>query len=156
MKENTGREGWASVILALWDKSDEDGGVFLKDVGIGQVIEVHTKDAIYQMVVVDKESDFVAVTSDGEHIAQPEVWCLIGSTWGTAVIKRGFVGVNMRLEMQMADSRRTLISMNVDTIKIWENRRQAAVLVAAAKENRRRKTPLPQRFFRWCSKLFGK
>ncbi len=154
MKNEDGE--WSPRLVDMINQSAADGGRFLTDLKHYEVLEVYTKDAIYQMVVVDKENSLVAVTSDGEHITEPEIWCLVGSTWGSSVIKRDFVGVNMRLEMQMADSRRTLISMSVDTIKIWDNPRQAAVLAVAAKENRQRKCSRWRRFLRWCSKLLAK
>lgn len=77
-------------------QSDIDGGVHLRDVAVGAVLEVRTRNHLY--LVENLGEGRVAISGHDKYCPAPVTVRLTGSTWGGSMIKRHFVGRHMRME----------------------------------------------------------
>ncbi|HYM10461.1 MAG TPA: hypothetical protein VEU62_07005 [Bryobacterales bacterium] len=76
--------------------SEIEGGVFLKDVPVGVVLEIETKNRLYRL---ENRGDGKALISGHpEHCPDPVLVKVHGSTWGKSMIKMQFIGLGMHLE----------------------------------------------------------
>ena len=85
-------------INARLKKSAADGGVYLKNLKAGDVVTVETRNSTYVIAVADpKERD--VVISGGRFFTEPTKVSINGSTWGGSMLKIGFIGNGMALEI---------------------------------------------------------
>jgi hypothetical protein len=83
-------------INAKIKKSAADGGVFLKSLKAGDLVTVHTRNSIYSIEVVDGTTVNI---EGGRYFPKPTEANINGSTWGGPMIKAGFIGNEMALEI---------------------------------------------------------
>jgi hypothetical protein len=77
-------------------QSEIEGGVFLQDLRPDTVLDIHTQHHTYRAVVLAENS--VLISGHPEYCPEPVPVAVAGSTWGGAMLKRGFVGRGMHLE----------------------------------------------------------
>jgi len=77
------------------NQSEEDGGVWLKDVSVGDTIFVKTKNTKY---VIKKTEKGFKIEGNKIYCPNPTSCTINGSTWGASMLKIGFIGVGMHME----------------------------------------------------------
>lgn len=82
-------------INANLEQSEKDGGVWLKDLKIGDTVFVQTQNSMYRIV---KTSDGYTIEGHPKYCPKPTEARINGSTWGGSMIKSGFLGGGMHLE----------------------------------------------------------
>ncbi len=79
-------------------QSEIDGGVFLRHLPAGSLLEVETQNRRY---VLENQGDGKAlIAGHPEFCPQPVLVEVHGSTWGGSMLKMGFLGRGMRLEFR--------------------------------------------------------
>jgi hypothetical protein len=79
-------------------QSEVEGGLALRDLAIHAVVEVETKHNTYR--IENLGDGQVMISGHPDICPQPVLVSLHGSTWGTPMIKTGFIGRGMGLEFQ--------------------------------------------------------
>ncbi len=102
-------------------QSEIEGGVHLRDVPPGTVLEVQTRNRAY---IIEYQGRGQALIS-GHPVFCPEpvLVSIHGSTWGGSMIKERFIGRGMRMEFGRPAQQPITTSVIVD---VRESRRQAA------------------------------
>jgi hypothetical protein len=77
-------------------QSEIEGGVHLRDVAPGTVLEIETENRAYTLQYQGLGQAFIS----GHPVFCPEpiLVTIHGSTWGGSMIKSGYIGRGMRLE----------------------------------------------------------
>lgn len=83
-------------------QSEIEGGVYLKDIPEGQGVDIETRNRHYTLV---KKEGKVFLWGHPIYCALPIEVRLNGSTWGGSMLKVGFIGRGMRLEVVLSDGR---------------------------------------------------
>jgi hypothetical protein len=79
-------------------QSEIEGGVHLRDVPSGAVLEVRTLNHSY--TIVHQNSGQALIWGHPEFCPDPVMVTIHGSTWGGTMIKEGYIGRGMRLEFR--------------------------------------------------------
>jgi len=79
-------------------KSEEDGGVWLDQLEVGERLYVQTHNTLYE---IEKREDGFYISGNVHYCPKPTKAYITGSTFGGSVIKAGFVGVGMYLEFML-------------------------------------------------------
>lgn len=134
----SGEEHIDPRLVALMKKSEKDGGILLKDVPDPDeaVVEVYTQNSLYEIAIIDTEKHEVAVRGNGRVFPEPELCYLRGSTWGGSMVKIGWIGVGMRLEVN-GDTSGLVSTSAVKTIKVKKDRARADAMRQRAKATAR-------------------
>ena len=77
-------------------QSEIEGGVALKDLPEGTLLEVLTKSRIYHLEV--KSDGKVLILGHPKYCPDPVLVYVNGSTWGGSMLKTGFIGRGMHME----------------------------------------------------------
>ena len=77
-------------------QSEIDGGVYLRDVRPGTVLEVTTRNRAYTILYQGR--DHALISGHPVFCPEPVPVTIHGSTWGGSMIKTRFIGRGMRLE----------------------------------------------------------
>ncbi len=77
-------------------QSEIEGGVFFDELPVGAVLDVETRHHTY--TVENRGDGKILIVGHPTYCPQPVLVNLHGSTWGTALIKRRFIGRGMRME----------------------------------------------------------
>jgi len=77
-------------------QSEIEGGVALDDLPLRAVLEVETKNNVYQ--IENRGDGKVMISGHAEYCPEPVMVHLHGSTWGTPMIKMRFIGRGMGME----------------------------------------------------------
>ena len=77
-------------------QSEIEGGVHLRDLPPGTVLEVRTQNRDY--TILYKGWDEALISGHPEFCPQPVPVTIHGSTWGGSMLKARFIGRGMRLE----------------------------------------------------------
>jgi len=99
----------ASPLQPLEDFALESGcsdGIDFRSLDIGTVVNVHTRYSCYRLVVIDPE-DKRALVKGGQFFVESTEVRIEGATAGGTAIKRGWIGIGLRLEMLNLDKRIT-------------------------------------------------
>lgn len=129
--EHPGEKNIDPRLLAKIKQSDKDDGIFLEDVPDNHIVEAHTQNSIYTIAVVDKKKSKVAIQGNNKYLTQPEVCYLRGSTFGGSMIKVGWIGVGMHLEVNLAIGG-IMTTSPIKTVKVKEDANKAMELVEKA------------------------
>lgn len=81
--------------------SEIEGGVYLKDLTVGTVLSIRTRNSAYTLEVRSTpKADGVKLFISGhqKYCPEPRSAHIYGSTWGGSMIKVGFIGRGMNLE----------------------------------------------------------
>jgi hypothetical protein len=107
----TGRtlDGFASLL------GDTDG-VDVRELAPGTVVIVRTRHSVYRLVIIEPETRRVLISGGG--------WCplpteaqLVGATGGGSMLKPGWIGVALRVELQQLNQRITTSVVDAITIE---------------------------------------
>ena len=90
-------------------------GVALQSLEAGTVLEVITRHSHYRLVILDPARNSVLVTGGRLFPESSEVRCE-GATAGGSVLKAGWIGVGLRLEMSIG--RQTITTSRVQSVTI--------------------------------------
>lgn len=77
-------------------RSEIEGGVFLKDMPVGAVLEIETKNRLYRLE--NCGGGKALISGHPKHCPEPVLVKVHGSTWGKSMIKMQFIGRGMHLE----------------------------------------------------------
>lgn len=78
------------------DQSERDGGMWLKDVAVGDKIRVRTVNTTY--VVERVGADDWLISGHHKFCPEPTPVKIAGSTWGGSMLKMRWIGVGMYME----------------------------------------------------------
>lgn len=93
-------------------QSEIEGGVHLRDLAVGTVLEVQTRNRVYRLV---NERDGAAwISGHPVFCPDPVLVDIHGSTWGGSMIRERYIGRGMRLEFGHPDFWRVTTSCIVD------------------------------------------
>ena len=79
----------------LGDADDVD----VRELAAGAIVSVRTRNSCYRLVIVEPESQRVLV-SGGDWFPESTEVHLVGSTGGGSMLKPGWIGVGLRLELR--------------------------------------------------------
>jgi hypothetical protein len=87
---------FADAINTAICQSEIDGGVELGRLATGAVVEVITRHHIY--TVENRGDGDVMISGHPKYCPEPTLVRFHGSTWGTPMIRRRYIGREMRME----------------------------------------------------------
>lgn len=102
-------------------QSEVEGGVHLRDVLPGTVLEVRTRNRAY--TIEYQGCGQALISGHPVFCPEPVLVSIHGSTWGGSMIKERFIGRGMRMEFGRPAQQPITTSVIVD---VRESRRQAA------------------------------
>jgi hypothetical protein len=79
-------------------QSEIEGGVYLDDLALGDVIEVETRNHAYKLV--NRGSGQALISGHPEFCPDPVLVRVEGSNWGGSLLKVSFIGRGMCLEFR--------------------------------------------------------
>ena len=79
-------------------ESEMEGGMALDDLPVGALIEVETKNHLYE--VENRGDGKVLIAGHPEYCPRPVLVDLHGSTWGNQMIKMRYIGRGMKMEFR--------------------------------------------------------
>ena len=74
------------------------GGVDVRELNPGAIVSVRTRHSRYRLVVVEPKTQRVVVNG-GEWFPEPTEAQLVGATGGGSMLKPGWIGVGLRVEL---------------------------------------------------------
>jgi len=80
---------------------DPDGGVELKSVRPGSVLEVQTRNTTY--TVIPQSSGEIMIWGHPQYCPEPVLLSGLGSVYVTGVLRKGYLGTGMRLSFRVGD-----------------------------------------------------
>jgi hypothetical protein len=93
-------------------QSEVEGGVHLRDVPPGTILEVQTQNRAYKILY--KGWDQALISGHPVFCPEPVPVTIHGSTWGGSMLKSRFIGRGMRLEFGHPDFEPIRTSVIVD------------------------------------------
>jgi len=78
-------------------QSEIEGGVFLKDLPVGSALEVITRNTRY--VIKKRAEDEYSIVGHQRYCPVETPVRIAGSTWGGSMLKAGFIGRGMCIEL---------------------------------------------------------
>jgi hypothetical protein len=93
-------------------QSEVEGGVHLRDVPPGTILEVQTQNRAYKILY--KGWDQALISGHPVFCPEPVPVTIHGSTWGGSMLKSRFIGRGMRLEFVHPDFEPIRTSVIVD------------------------------------------
>ena len=113
----TGRtlDGFASLL------GDADG-VDVRELAAGAIVIVRTRHSRYRLVMVEPETQRVLV-SGGDWFPAPTEAQLVGATGGGSMLKPGWIGVGLRMELRHMNQRITTSLVDAVTDRVVPSRR---------------------------------
>jgi len=103
---------WSDQVNANVVQSEVEGGVYLRDLSPGTVLEVETMDWICTLVYCGEHEAWVS--GHPEFCPEPVRVFVAGSTWGGSMLKQYFIGRGMHLELLQSAHRRILTAPVVE------------------------------------------
>lgn len=88
-------------------------GADVRDLAAGSILSVRTRNSCYRIVIVEPESQRVLVTG-GKWFPEPTEVQLVGATGGGSMLKLGWIGVGLRLELR--HGKRPMTTSRVETV----------------------------------------
>lgn len=89
--------------------SERDGGIWMRDVEVGQTVLVQTKNTLYEFAKGDDHWTGLG----GKYMPRPRIINIHGSTFGGSMIRVGFIGVGMYLEFAKPDDEARSVTTSV-------------------------------------------
>ena len=100
-------------------QSEIEGGVHLSDLPEGARLEIETQNRFY--TVVHQGNGRALISGHPEFCPEPVEMSIHGSTWGGSMIKRGFIGRGMHLELGHPKYRGRVITSEIKEIRELED-----------------------------------
>ena len=91
-------------------------GVDVRELVEGTIVVVRTQHSRYHLVVVEPETGRVRI-SGGERFLEPTEARLVGATGGGSMLKPGWIGVGLKVELLQPRERTTTSVVNAITIE---------------------------------------
>jgi hypothetical protein len=82
-------------------QSEIEGGVHLRDLLPGTVVEVQTRNLLYK--IVSEQDGEAWISGHPLYCPEPVLVAIHGSTWGGSMIRERFIGRGMHLEFGHPD-----------------------------------------------------
>lgn len=96
-------------------QSEIEGGVFLQDLPQHTVLEIQTSNRCYTAEVLGPEE--VLISGHPRYCPEPVHVGIVGSSWGGSLLKVGFVGRGMHLEIRHPDYEAPIITSKICEIR---------------------------------------
>jgi len=96
-------------------QSEIEGGVFLQDLPEHTVLEIQTDNRCYTAEILGPE--LVLICGHPRYCPTPVEVGITGSSWGGSLLKLGFVGRGMRLEIQHPDYDAPIVTSPIREIR---------------------------------------
>ncbi|MBZ5578739.1 MAG: hypothetical protein LAP40_19430 [Acidobacteriia bacterium] len=93
-------------------QSEIEGGVYLRDLRNGAVLQIETQDWVCTMVYCGENE--ALVSGHPEFCPEPVRVQIAGSTWGGSLLKQDFIGRGMHLEFIHPRYQRVLTALIVE------------------------------------------
>lgn len=97
-------------VVANIAQSEADGGIYTKDIKDGETIIFHTSNTKYTLRKAEDGTGDFFIQGNMKYCPTPVRCRVNGSTWGGSMIKVGFIGIDMRLEVYPVGSSDTMPS----------------------------------------------
>ena len=97
---------WSDQVNANIVQSEVEGGVYLRNLSPGTVLEIETVDWICTLTYCGENEAWVS--GHPEFCPEPVRVFVAGSTWGGSMLKQYFIGRGMHLELLQPARRRIL------------------------------------------------
>lgn len=85
----------SGIMSGIFLPVDDKGGLALKAVKPGTILEVHTKNNIY--TIVPQESGEALIWGHPEYCPEPTTVSGLGSTYWNGIFREGYLGIGMHL-----------------------------------------------------------
>lgn len=99
--------------------SEIEGGVWLKDLTVGTVLHIRTRNTSYTLEVRSTpKADGVELLLSGHsrYCPEPRPVHIHGSTWGGSMLKVGFIGRGMHLEFTTDEHPGVIVTSTIQDI----------------------------------------
>ena len=93
---------WPEILNGRIIRSEIEGGVDLRRLPPGSVLEVRTQNRSY--TIVTRSWNNVQITGHPMFCPEPVAARIHGSTWGGSMLKQHFIGRGMQMEFQISGS----------------------------------------------------
>lgn len=103
---------WSDQVNANIVQSEIEGGVHLRNLSPGTVLEIETMDWICTLIYCGDNEAWVS--GHPEICPEPVRVFVAGSTWGGSMLKQHFIGRGMHLELLQPAHRRILTAPVVE------------------------------------------
>lgn len=87
-------------IRKVLQEQQEQGGIKVHDLPADTVLVVQTKHSTYRLCVLGNGR---AIVTGGKYFSAPTEVSFLGSSWGTSLLKIGWIGYGMRMELGIGD-----------------------------------------------------
>lgn len=87
------------VLLQKIKDSEREGGFSIFSSVPGTRINVYTQNSLYDITVIDSAKKEILIKGTGRYFNKPTRAFLSGSTYGGSVIKMGWIGLDMNMEV---------------------------------------------------------
>lgn len=91
---------WPAILNRRLIRSEIEGGVDLRRLPPGSVLEVRTQNRSY--TIVTRSWNDVQIFGHPKFCPEPVAARIHGSTWGGSMLKQHFIGRGMQMEFQIA------------------------------------------------------
>ena len=103
----SGNPNLSPEINAAIAKSDRDGGIQLDHLFDDEVLIVQTLNTKYEIIKGVERNEYV-IKGSPKYCPDWKLCRIPGSTFGGSMIKVGFVGIGMRLEVCLMEEQKTI------------------------------------------------
>jgi hypothetical protein len=141
------------ALNARLDSDNASNGFFVEDLSSGMMIDIVTGKTNYTVVVIDPVKREVAMISNRKQLEGPDIWRVMGSGWGGSMLKIGWIGVDMRMQMRRLAGG-LLESSAVRSFNIREDAAKAKRIIDEA-EAKRPRLMTPEEVAEYDRKLAG-
>lgn len=92
------------TIVSNLEKLEKEGGITINKLKPGSKIVAKTRNTEYILEIIDPTKDIVLISGNQRFCPFPVRARLNGSTWGGSMIKIGFIGKDMHMEVVVLNS----------------------------------------------------
>ncbi len=96
-------------------QAEIEGGVHLADLAEGSRLEVQTQHRWYTLV--NCGDGWALISGHPKYCPQPSLVKILGSNWGSSMLKVHFIGRSMRLEFKHPEYRTPIITSRIVEIR---------------------------------------
>jgi hypothetical protein len=90
-----------SDIIKNIEHQEEFGGVDTRKLNPGMRLEIQTKNTLYKMEITKEPGQ--VILEGGRHAPEATKVYFAGSTWGGSMLKMGWIGHHMHMEINLPD-----------------------------------------------------
>jgi hypothetical protein len=112
----TAHQNWSEQVNHNIIRSEIEGGVYLRDLARGAVLEIETMDWTCRLIYCGQDQAWVS--GHPKFCPEPVQVHIAGSTWGGSMLKQFFIGRGMHLELLHPAHGRILTSPIVEISEV--------------------------------------